>query len=296
MQEFGSSDEERLRDEANAWIARFAPLVMSDSIHTEAEVRARIQSCLELQRHGEALQSRLSAISASDTDLVQTFDQAKGQLESIETDFRRQLARLSPGDPEGIADLEELKDRLAERKARQEIGLQTESSMPGVLEMKVGTGNKPAAMGLGVFGLGWTAFTTFHAVMMIGGMYQAFGLAAFALLAFYSIFFLVGFGMLAAAADAASNEHISLDGRKLTVIKSLGPWVRKKEYILERNAEAVVATMDVGRSGQNRSTRSTPVVQLHDENGAPVGIGANATDVQRNQAAQRINAYLKLHP
>jgi hypothetical protein len=269
---------------------------MSESIYTEAEVKSRIQECLELRRDGEALESRLSAIADSDPELVQTFGQANSQLESIESDFRRQLARLSPGDPDGIADLDQIKDRLAERMARQEIGVQTETAMPSVLEMKVGTGNKAAAIGMGVFGMGWTAFTTIHAILMIGGMFQSFGWLALGLLAFYAIFFLVGFGLLFGAAEAASSERISLDGRKFTVIKSLGPWVRKRDYVLEPNANAIVTEMEMTQVQSSRAPRNTRIIQLHDENGAPISIGANATPVQRELAAQRINAYLKFHP
>lgn len=296
VQEFDSVEAERIRDEANAWIARFAPLVMDESVPTEPEVRRRIQSCLQLRSERESLKQRLAAISDSDPELVHTFDKASNQLESIEDDFRRKLGKLMPGDPDGIADLDQIKDRLAERLARQEMGLEGESAVPEVLELKVGSPNRTAAVGIGVFGLGWTAFTTFHAIIMIGGMFTAFGWGALALLAFYSIFFLAGFTMLAAAAEAASSEHIVLDGRQLTVVKSLGPWIRKKTYQLPADARAAIAEMEIARvRAGNAPAKPSTVVQVHDVDGNPIGFGANATDFQRRQTVERVNAYLKLH-
>lgn len=268
---------------------------MDESVPTEPEVRRRIQSCLQLRSEGESLKQRLTAISDSDPELVHTFDKASNQLESIEDDFRRKLGKLMPGDPDGIADLDEIKDRLAERLARQEMGLEGESAVPEVLELKVGSPNRTAAVGIGVFGLGWTAFTTFHAIIMIGGMFTAFGWGALALLAFYSIFFLAGFTMLAAAAEAASSEHIVLNGRQLTVVKSLGPWIRKKTYQLPADARAAIAEMEIARvRAGNAPAKPSTVVQVHDVDGNPIGFGANATDFQRRQTVERVNAYLKL--
>jgi hypothetical protein len=290
-----NAEAEQTRDLANAWVAQFAPLVMGDTVPTEPEVRRRINDCLKLRSDGDLLRSRLSAISTTDPELVQTFDQASRQLDSIEVDFRRQLAKLIPGDPDGIADLDQIQERLAERSARQEIGLETEASIPEVLELKVGPPNRATAVGIGVFGLGWTAFTAVHAIIMIGGMFAAFGWPALALLAFYSIFFLAGFAMLAAAADAASTENIVLDHRRLTVIKSLGPWIRKRTYELPQDAQATISEMAVTRVRPgNQSSKPTPVVQLHDVSGDPIGFGANATDFQRRQTLERVNAYLKL--
>jgi len=226
---------------------------------------------------------------------VQTFEKANFQLESIEGDFRKQLAKLIPGDPEGIADLEQINDRLAERLARQEVGLETEAAVPEVLEMKVGAPNRAGAVGIGVFGVGWTSFTTVHAVFMIGGMYQAFGWGALGLLAFYAIFFLAGFAMLAAAADAASTEHIVLDVRKLAVIKSLGPWIRRKDYQLPPDTQATIGEMETSRMrAGNAPSKPATVVQLHDVDGNAINFAANATDFQRRQVLERVNAYLKL--
>lgn len=295
MQSFLDPEKEQTRDEANAWVARFAPLVMSDEVFTETEVRQRIAACQSLSAEGQSLQARLNSIADTDPELLSTFEKALGQLDSLESDFRKHLARLKPGDPEGIADLESVNEKLAERMARQEIGMDTAREIPDILEMKVAPGNKAAAVGLGVFGLGWNAFTAFHATLMIGGMSQAFGPMAFFLLAFYAIFFFAGIGMWVAAVNTGSAEYISLEGRSLTVRKSLGPWNKERHYTLAPDATAEIAEMEIAQVRNSRTPpKPTPVVQLHDVEGNPIGLGATSTDAQRRQTRDKINAYLKL--
>ena len=291
--EFAGTDQ--IRDEATAWVARFAPLVMDSSVPEENEVRERIELCEKLKQDGSELQDRLSSIESADSGLAATFRQAYGQLDSIEVDLRKQIARLRPGDPAGIADLGSLNDKLAERLARQEVGLEPDNTIPDILEMKVGPGNRATAIGLGVFGLGWNSFTAMHAFFMIGGMAKAFGWAALFLLLFYAIFFMVGIGMFAAAADAGSVEDITLEGRTLTLAKTLGPWVRKKQFELAPDAEAQLAMVDAQKLPNQRNTvKQSPVVQLTDVDGKAINFGTTSTDAQRREIADRINAYLKL--
>ncbi|MBC8065666.1 MAG: hypothetical protein H7Y17_12620 [Chlorobia bacterium] len=295
MQGFQESNSEQVRDEANAWVARFAPLLMNTEVLTEPEVRERIQDSQRLQAEGRTLQGRLAEISETDSDLIRTFEAAIGQLDSIESDYRKQLAMLKPGDPEGIANLDAVNEKLAERMARKEVGLDTNAVIPDVLEMKVAPGNKGAAIGLGIFGLGWNAFTAFHATLMIGGMYQAFGLAALAMLAFYAIFFFAGIGMWIAAYNAGASEHIRLEGRELTVTKTLGPWRKDRTYKLGADSSAEIVEMQIAQVSSNKTSKKpTPVVHLHDVDGNPVGLGANATDAQRRQTRDKINAYLRV--
>lgn len=295
MQGYQESDAEQVRDEANAWVARFAPLLMNTEVLTESEVRERIQDSQRLQSEGHALRARLAAISESDPDLLKTFESAIGQLGSIESDYRKQLAMLKPGDPDGIANLEAVNERLAERMARIEVGLETNATIPDVLEMKVSPGNKAAAIGLGVFGLGWNSFTAFHATLMIGGMYQAFGLAALAMLAFYAIFFFAGIGMWIAAYNAGAAEHIRLEGRELTVTRILGPWRKDRTYKLGLDTTAEISEMQIAQVSSNQTSKKpTPVVQLHDVEGNPIGFGATSTDTQRRQTRDKVNSYLKV--
>lgn len=295
MPGFRESSSEEIRDAANAWVARFAPLLMNQEVLTESEVRKRIYDSEILQREGRDMRERVREIAETDPDLIKTFEAAVGQLDSIEMDYRKQLALLKPGDPDGIANLETVNEKLQERLARQEVGLETNPTVPSILDLKVSPGNKAAAAGLFVFGLGWNAFTAFHATLMIGGMSKAFGLGAFALLAFYAIFFLVGFGMWAGAFHAGAAEQIHLDGRQLIITRTFGPYKKEKRYSLPPNSQAEIALAeDTQITGKNQTKKLVSVVQLHDVEGHPINIGAMATDMQRRQTLEKINAYLKV--
>lgn len=73
----------------------------------------------------EGLRERATILSDDDlvgqeSELVETFGQAKGQLDSIENDLRKRLASLSPGDPKGMPDLDVIRDRLS-RARREEL-------------------------------------------------------------------------------------------------------------------------------------------------------------------------------
>lgn len=293
MQEFQPQVPQELQNQANAWVARFAPLVMSDGVPTEQDLRDRIRVCQELQSDGLKLKPKFEAIANLDDPVAETFAQALDQLDEIEKEVRRQLGRLKPGDPESVADLDSINEKLAERLARQEMGLEPGLEIPAMLELKVAPGNKAAGIGLGIFGLGWNSFTAVHATFMIGGFSQAFGWAALGLLGFYAIFFAVGIGMWIAAANAASAEYIELNGRELTVRKVLGPWTRIKKYKLGADTKAELGEMVMTQVSNNRSSsRPTPVVMLYDEEGQSIGIGATSSRSQQEATCNKINSYL----
>lgn len=289
---------EQARDAANAWIARFAPLVMGDEVLTASEVRDRLATVESLRSSGAEVRRSLQVYgSDSDWELSSTLERAVGQLDSVEEGLRRQLGMLAPGDPEGRADLDRLNERLTERSARQDLGLDGESEMPAVLEERTSPANWAAAGGIGLFGIGWTSFTTFHAFFMIGGMMQAFGFAALALLGFYAIFFAVGFAMLGAAVNAASDESIVLDGRTLTVRRKLGPWVRRKRHLLGPDAKASIGKVNAVKMGAGNSNAVQPAIVVPDAEGRPVSFGAGKSADQRKRLRDRINAYLAVtHP
>lgn len=293
---FNSDNEEGAsRDRAEGWIARFAPLVMEDAALSEGDVRSRLELLDTLRQQAPTVKQDIDSLQGVEhIELAQTFRQAEAQLGSLESDLRRRLARLAPGDPEGLVDLDVLRDRLSQRSARQEMGLPTDQEIPAVLEMKTGPGNLAAAGFLGVFSLGWNAFTAFHATMMIGGMAKAFGPLAFALLGFYAIFFLVGFGMLYAALNAASSESIELRGHELTVLKKLGSWTRKKVYALDPKMRATIGEVESTtiRSSNSNSSRPVPSVVVVDVEGRSIGIAQAAAPAMRDQVRDRINSYL----
>ena len=146
---------------------------------------------------------------------------------------------------------------------------------------------------MGLFGFGWTSFTAFHAYFMIGGMMKAFGLAALALLGFYAIFFVVGFGMLAAAFLSASTETIELDGHALTVRRRLGGWKREKQYQL---ANLMPTIEDNPTSVRREGQPPTKCIVLTDVNNKPVRIASGATDALRTNFEKQIEAYLRAQP
>lgn len=292
---FLSHQEEvaQTRDDANAWVARFAPLVMTNDALTVNELRDRLNLVEDLRQEGPGLKDRLLvAATNDDRSLVSTFNLALTQLDSVESDLRKTLARVAPGDPAGLPDLQVLNDRIAERQAREEMGLSSEP-VPARLELITSPSNWVQAGSIGLFGIGWTSFTTFHAFFMISGMMKAFGFAALALLAFYAIFFAAGFGMLAAAALAASTESIELDGHDLIVRRKLGGWRPEKRYRLS----SAMPTIEVNPTGV-RQSGAPPLrcIVLTDVNGRPIRIASGVSEAQRVDFQKRIEAYLRAQP
>lgn len=287
--------QEQAVGEANAWVARFAPLIMEEEAIDQAEVKRRLQTVRELQQTGVALRDRLTSVAGpEEQELTATLHSAIDQLPTVESDLRSRLGRLAPGDPDGTVDLDALQDKLAERAARNEVGVPTELAQPSKLDFKICPGNKAMASFLGIFALGWNSFTAFHATLMIGGMFHAFGWGALALLGFYGIFFAAGFGLVMAALNAASDESIAVDHDELTVSRKLGSWIRKKEYKLGPDSRAEIS-LDAGTgfsSGSNRNTPK-PAIVITDVNGSQIVVGSSATDLQRQTAVQKINAYLE---
>ena len=294
---FGDGSElERARERAQAWVARFAPLVMEDEVLSERQIRSRLTLVQTLEGEaGEVRRSLQELGDDSDNELQSTLNRATDQLPSLEEGLRSQLGLVRPGDPASLADLNALNDRLAERTARQEMGLKA-SELPEVLDVKTSPPNWAAAGGLSVFAFAWLSFTTFHAVMMIGGMMQVFGLWSLALLGFYSLFFGAGFMMVAGAVQAASAESISLDQRKLTVTRKMGRWVRSKTYTLPAAAKASIGRTTTPAVGSNRKNGVTPAVIVADVDGKQVSFGTGQSPDARRDLMNRVNAYLRGTP
>lgn len=291
--ELPNAYRDRAVDEANSWVARFAPLIMEDEPLTEADVRKRIDVVRQLRGVGPALRDRLTSVGGpGEQELTSTLGEALEQLDSVERDLRVRLGRLAPGDPTGIVNLDALQDKLAERAARHEVGMMTDLAQPSQLELKISPGSKAAATGIGIFALGWNAFTAVHATFMIGGMFSAFGWPALGLLAFYAIFFAAGGAMAVAALNAASTEEIRIDGMDLSVIRRLGKWERKKIYRLGPESRAEIGMASSGFNSGNNRSGPRPAIIIPDGEGNQVTLGTSATDMQRNAAIAKINAYL----
>lgn len=288
------NDQGAVRELANQWLARFAPLIASDGVPFEsATIRNQLAAIASLKNDAPELRRLLEPFTeGSDRQLFDTVNQALGQLDSLEGGLRKQLAKVAPGDPQGMIDVASLQDRLAEREAKQEIGVQTSDLIPSVLELETSPPNKAVAIGAGVFGLGWTAFTAIHCVIMIGGMYRAFGFAAFGLLAFYSIFFLVGFAMLGSCVNSLCTESISLNGRALTVHRKLGNWVRTKTFELSEDTRASIGKPQSGTTQSSNGAAPLQTINLTDSRGKGISFGASTTYEFKQKLAKKINEYL----
>ncbi len=292
-------DSNLARNRAQGWLARFAPLVMDDSAVNDEELRNRLQLIERLGSEATELQPELESLDGlDDVELRQTFRRAVTQLDSLQGDLRKRLARVAPGDPAGLVDLDVLQERLEERAARQEMGLATTQEIPSVLKLKTAPGNLAAAAFLGIFSLAWNAFTAFHATLMIGGMAKAFGWIALALLGFYAIFFTVGFGMAWGAFMTASTEEIELDGTSLTVRRRFASITKTKRHVLDPKSRARIGEGTLGwiQSGNNQRSRPTPAVVVTDLDGREISIGVNASAESRNRTMEQINAYLDAKP
>lgn len=284
--------ETESRQLATRWLARFAPLVNNSPTWDQDRLKESIRILHDLKAESSDLIGRLDHLwKSEDVELTQTVRTAVLQLDSIENELRSHLGFVSPGDPLSSVNLDDLQERLARRQAKQEIGLSTTEPIPFVLEEKSSPSNPAAGLAIGIFGLGWTAFTTVHCILMISGMKKALGWAALGLLAFYSIFFFVGFAMLAAAVYAFATETIRLEGRKLTITRSLLGISREKSVTLDRDA---VARVGVREMAMQQKGAPTLAINLSTDDGKTVSIGGYASEEARKRLAVKINQYLSI--
>ncbi len=293
LQRDSEHDLQADRDQANRWLARFAPLVRGMDTLSAKYCRSRLEA-LELLRPGVAL--GLASLRASheteDGELLTTLESAEVQLDMIETSLKRRLASLSPGDPEGMVDLASLRKDLAEVAARHEVeeavGVEPR---PQRLELRISNGNLAAAGFMGLFSVGWLSFTTVHAIFMIGGMMRAFGPLALLLLGFYALFFAVGIGMGAAAVASACREEIELDGRSLSIRRSLLGFSWVKEYTLAANAS--IRQEQSTQMRQQGAATKNKVLVVETAPGSQVKFGAGCSPERQREHLKRINEYLK---
>jgi hypothetical protein len=292
--------QDDLRQQAESWIARFAPLVMSQAEPSPDAVRARLDLIEELRRSGGPIWMRLGSLRAPEEQEVSaTFERAWAQLPSLEDEVRRALARVSPGHPESRVELDELRERLDLRAARQEAGLENEDLIEDILEAVVSPPQRAAGIAALVFGLGWNGFTLFHAIFMIGGMLQAVGPLALLLLLFYGLFFSVGFAMFHAAYVGLAETSITLQGRLLKRNRSLFGMNFSKIWELQPGSRAVLQPPNWKVSSQNKRygeyAPPREEIALKGIGGRPIFIGAPPLDEDREALLNRINRYLAVH-
>ncbi|MEZ5163488.1 MAG: hypothetical protein R2688_07000 [Fimbriimonadaceae bacterium] len=143
------------------------------------------------------------------------------------------------------------------------------------LDLVTSPPNIGAAMGMLIFALGWNGFTTFHATLMIGGMYKAFGVAAFALLLFYAIFFSVGFAIFWGAFLAGAEESIELEGDQLTIKRKLLRFTHRKKHTLDLDTFARIGMAERTQlRNSERGPNLAKAIILTDDNGRPINLGS----------------------
>jgi hypothetical protein len=277
----------------HAWLSRFAPLLDEPAGLSAEEVRLRLEEVPGLRREGTTALSDLDTHSgAGEAELRDTLRQALDELEAREGELRRRLGRLAPGDPEAVVDLGRLREKLAEAAARREVESVTGTTpVEETLELQTSPGNLGAAAMNWIMGVGVFAFTSVHALFLIGGFMRAFGPIALALLAFYAIFWTAAAAIIGSGIRLATREQIRLDGRELTIHRVLGPWTAERRMTLASDARAHVTTT----ATRQQNTVSTEIA-VQGADGSDVRIAYGRPAVEQERAVERINMHLAALP
>jgi len=288
-EQYSTSNTNALEN-ADRWLAIFAPMLEFDQAGTAKEMERRIKLLRQLRSNSAEVQRALSSSEeVGAADRLDVVTKATQQLDSIEDEYQKRLAVEQPGHALSMANLDALKDKLAENAARMEVGADILTPFEGHLEIETAKGSLAAAAGVGIFATGWLSFTTLHAVLMIGGMARAIGWGALALLAFYAIFYFAGFAMAYGAFIAGSNETVSIDGTRLVWLRKWGPIRMRREYELDATQRAQIGKAQLGNSNNKAGTA---VVQLVDAAGKTINIGAGSNLQQLQKIQQQLNGYL----
>lgn len=278
---------------ANAWLAQFAPLLDDLDRLGADQCRARIQQVPALRADGERILLRLREHACqTDAGLLATLGEAVRELDGQEHDLRQRLALLEPGDPQGAVDLSDLRERLAEAAARREVASVTGSlgGHSGLLELQSSVPNWGAAAALGLFSFGWMSFTTVHAVLMIGGMFHAFGWIALALLGFYAIFWSVGGVMAWNAIQAASHEHLAGAGHQITITRKFLAWSWSKKYQVSSESRAYVKRAS---SRHHSNVNSSLQAAFTAADGREITFAASRPEPELDRLVSRLSDYFR---
>lgn len=277
--------------QANSWLARFAPLLDdADQLNAES-CRARLHQVPALRAEGDQVLLRLQEHACqTDAPLLTTLRDAVRELDGQEAGLRRRLALLEPGDPQGAVDLNDLRTRLAEVAARREVA-EVSGTYSGStsLELHTSPANWGSAIFMGIFSFGWLSFTTVHAIFMIGGMSHAFGWMALFMLGFYAIFWAAGLAMAWGAILSASREHLKADGSQVTLTRSFLGWTWSKHYPVSAESRAYV------KQSGSRSSDSGPSYQaaFTTSEGREITFASGRPMPELERLTSRLNDYLR---
>jgi len=299
MEAFRDDNEDELsgaRREANSWLSRLDPIVNLSGETTPKDLERHLKTLRELSKIGPGVLERLTNVStAEDSSLLTTLRSGQAHLSIIEEGVRSKLAALQPGHAQGQVDLDRLSAKLTEIAAHEEMD--TSPLLTEPLKIQAHQGSVAAAMGIGVFGMGWTAFTTFHAFLMIGGMFKSFGFVALFLLLFYSIFFLVGFGMLAGAWHALWTVDVEIEGDTLRETRSFRGMRKVKTYRLTPNTEVEIGypkKLPFGISANNKNPNGKKALVIRDPEGWEYTMGLTWDHAEKKRRLAQIEARIRM--
>jgi hypothetical protein len=280
------------RDSAQRWLARFSPLLDEPETMRADECRRRLERLQGLRSDSQQVLFSLQSQAGTDyVELLTTLRQAVDELDERESELRRRIAALAPGDAEGEVDLQQIRSRIAQAEARREVEQVTGSRLetPSRFEIMTSPGNLAGGAFMGIFCLGWMSFTTLHAAMMIWEMgHSSIGWGALFMLLFYAIFWAAGFGIGAGAWKTASKEHATFDGRTLTVTHALFGKEWKKSYELATDAQAYVT-----QANFKQNNVPSWELALTDADGKEIRLGSGRQMFELQQKAEKINAFLR---
>ena len=256
--------------DAYQWMTRMSPLVLDTLPSTKTAAKRHLADLQQQLQTGRTLQQAIAGMGLNPS-ITTSIDEAIRHLPDMILDAEAHITYLETGAANAEDAAEQLREKLARRAAQTEVNDIIGKEIEQPLEATTRHRNIPAAIAMGIFGIAWTSFTTVHAFFMIGGMMQAFGWAALFLLLFYSMFWAVGFGMLATSAASLGTETIDLYDGTLTSTFNLFGYKRVKKIAIDTSYRAKVVKVTWGGIQiQNSNRRSAPqwCIEVRDTAGA----------------------------
>ena len=256
--------------DAYQWMTRMSPLVLDTLPSTKTAAKRHLADLQQQLQTGRTLQQAIAGMGLNPS-ITTSIDEAIRHLPDMILDAEAHITYLETGAANAEDAAEQLREKLARRAAQTEVNDIIGKEIEQPLEATTRHRNIPAAIAMGIFGIAWTSFTTVHAFFMIGGMMQAFGWAALFLLLFYSMFWAVGFGMLATSAASLGTETIDLYDGTLTSTFNLFGYKRVKKIAIDTSYRAKVVKVTWGGiQMQNSNRRSAPqwCIEVRDTAGA----------------------------
>lgn len=277
--------------DAYQWMTRMSPLVLDTLPSTKTAAKRHLADLQQQLQTGRTLQQAIAGMGLNPS-ITTSIDEAIRHLPDMILDAEAHITYLETGAANAEDAAEQLREKLARRAAQTEVNDIIGKEIEQPLEATTRHRNIPAAIAMGIFGIAWTSFTTVHAFFMIGGMMQAFGWAALFLLLFYSMFWAVGFGMLATSAASLGTETIDLYDGTLTSTFNLFGYKRVKKIAIDTSYRAKVVKVTWGGIQiQNSNRRSAPqwCIEVRDTAGAKHQVSKGGDKDILEEVARQLN-------